>query len=205
MSSRRRAGIAGKLHAARPRVAHLGRSLHTLQRHRRKFLCSGQLRRSNPRYGGPAPCHRRETGGGAACSPRNSKSQNKCRLGSFLRSFRRLQTLDYAGSCLQARQVGGDYFDFLALGQSALAWSSATSPERESQPHSSWPTFRPIFAASAPWLLKSPSGCLRSVNRLFCENTPEAAYATFFFSEYDDQAGRLRYANCGHLSALVVP
>src|SRR6516225_4994448 len=28
-----------------------------------------------------------------------------------------LKTLDYAGSCLQARQVGGDYYDFLALGR----------------------------------------------------------------------------------------
>jgi serine phosphatase RsbU (regulator of sigma subunit) len=26
----------------------------------------------------------------------------------------------------------------------------------------------------------------------------------FFFSEYNDQTGRLRYANCGHLPALIV-
>src|SRR5260370_42034880 len=45
---------------------------------------------------------------------------------------------------------------------------------------------------------------LRSVNRLFCENTPEGAFATLFFAEYDDHAGHLRYANCGHLSALLL-
>jgi serine phosphatase RsbU (regulator of sigma subunit) len=28
-----------------------------------------------------------------------------------------LKTLDYAGACIQARQVGGDYYDFLNLGQ----------------------------------------------------------------------------------------
>ena len=28
-----------------------------------------------------------------------------------------LETLDYAGSCLQARQVGGDYYDFLDWGR----------------------------------------------------------------------------------------
>ena len=40
-------------------------------------------------------------------------------------------------------------------------------------------------------------------NRLFYENSPDNAYATLFFAEYDDRARRLRYVNCGHLSALL--
>ncbi len=35
--------------------------------------------------------------------------------------------------------------------------------------------------------IDEPERLLRSINRLFCENTPDGAYATFFFSEYDDQ------------------
>ena len=31
-----------------------------------------------------------------------------------------VDTLDYAGACVQARQVGGDYYDFLNLGQERL-------------------------------------------------------------------------------------
>jgi catechol 2,3-dioxygenase-like lactoylglutathione lyase family enzyme len=31
-----------------------------------------------------------------------------------------LKTLDYAGICIQARQVGGDYYDFVALGEQTL-------------------------------------------------------------------------------------
>jgi len=31
-----------------------------------------------------------------------------------------------------------------------------------------------------------------------------AVSPTFFYSEFDDRAGRLRYANCGHLPALVL-
>jgi serine phosphatase RsbU (regulator of sigma subunit) len=42
------------------------------------------------------------------------------------------------------------------------------------------------------------------VNQLFYENTTESAYATLFFAEYDDNERRLRYANCGHLSALLL-
>jgi serine phosphatase RsbU (regulator of sigma subunit) len=52
--------------------------------------------------------------------------------------------------------------------------------------------------------LDQPERFLQSVNQLFYENTSDGAYATLFFAEYDDAAGRLRYVNCGHLSALVV-
>ena len=31
-------------------------------------------------------------------------------------------TLEYAGNCVQARQVGGDYYDFLDLGSSHVAF-----------------------------------------------------------------------------------
>jgi serine phosphatase RsbU (regulator of sigma subunit) len=52
--------------------------------------------------------------------------------------------------------------------------------------------------------LEQPQRFLRSVNQLFCENTPDGSFATLFFAEYDDNAGRLRYSNCGHLSALLL-
>src|SRR5207237_3455667 len=38
----------------------------------------------------------------------------------FPQTFPGLRTLDYAGVCIQARQVGGDYYDFLNLGQERL-------------------------------------------------------------------------------------
>ena len=41
-----------------------------------------------------------------------------------------------------------------------------------------------------------PQHLLRSVNKLFCENTTDGAFATLFFAEYDDRSGRLRYGNC---------
>jgi len=42
------------------------------------------------------------------------------------------------------------------------------------------------------------------VNELFYDNTSDSAYATLIFAEYDDLTQRLRYANCGHLCALVL-
>jgi serine phosphatase RsbU (regulator of sigma subunit) len=52
--------------------------------------------------------------------------------------------------------------------------------------------------------IDEPEHFLQTVNRLFYESTADNAYATFFYSEFDDQAGRLRYANCGHLPPLVL-
>jgi serine phosphatase RsbU (regulator of sigma subunit) len=37
---------------------------------------------------------------------------------------------------------------------------------------------------------------------VFYENTAENAYASLFFGAYDDSL--LRYANCGHLCALLL-
>ena len=42
------------------------------------------------------------------------------------------------------------------------------------------------------------------MNKLFCDNTPESAYATLLFVEYDDASGCLRYASCGHPPALLL-
>jgi serine phosphatase RsbU (regulator of sigma subunit) len=42
------------------------------------------------------------------------------------------------------------------------------------------------------------------VNRLFYQNTTDSAYATVFFADYDDNNRRLRYTNCGHLSAILL-
>jgi catechol 2,3-dioxygenase-like lactoylglutathione lyase family enzyme len=38
----------------------------------------------------------------------------------FPQTFPVLRTLDYAGICIQARHVGGDYYDFFALGEERL-------------------------------------------------------------------------------------
>jgi serine phosphatase RsbU (regulator of sigma subunit) len=52
--------------------------------------------------------------------------------------------------------------------------------------------------------LEHPQRFLQCVNQLFSENTTESAYATLFFGEYDDLTRRLRYANCGHYSPLLL-
>lgn len=113
-----------------------------------------------------------------------------------------LRTLEYAGLCIQARQVGGDYYDFLNLGQERLGLVLADTAGKGIAAALLMANLQANLRSQCAVALGQPERFLRSVNQLFCENTTDSAYATLFFAEYDDRARRLRYANCGHLPAL---
>ena len=115
-----------------------------------------------------------------------------------------LKTLEYAGTCQQARQVGGDYYDFLATGQERLCLVLGDVAGKGIGAALLMANLQASVRGQCASGLDDPTQLMQSVNRLFCENTPDHAYATLFFSEYDDQTGRLRYANCGHLPALLL-
>ena len=115
-----------------------------------------------------------------------------------------LRTLEYAGMCQQARQVGGDYYDFLATGRERLCLAIGDVAGKGIGAALLMANLQANLRTQCAMGFDEPAQLMRSMNRLFCENTPENSYATFFFSEYSDQTGRLRYANCGHLPALIV-
>jgi serine phosphatase RsbU (regulator of sigma subunit)/catechol 2,3-dioxygenase-like lactoylglutathione lyase family enzyme len=124
-----------------------------------------------------------------------------------------VSTLEYAGTCIQARQVGGDYYDFLDLGHDRVGLLVADVSGKgtaaalgmanlQAHLHNQISTYwsRPYV----PLVLNQPERFLRSVNSLFHGNTTEEVYATLFFAEYDDKLARLRYANCGHLAGVLL-
>ena len=115
-----------------------------------------------------------------------------------------LKTLDYAGICIQARHVGGDYYDFLALGQERLGLLIGDISGKGMAAALLMANLQANLRSQFALAREQPRLLLRSVNRLFYQNTADSSYATFFFSEYDDRAQHLRYANCGHLPALLL-
>ncbi|MBZ5706326.1 MAG: SpoIIE family protein phosphatase [Acidobacteriia bacterium] len=115
-----------------------------------------------------------------------------------------LETLDYAGNCIQARTIGGDYYDFLDMGPGEVGFVLADVAGK---------------GIAAALLMANLQGCLHSehgtgskglpqlvasVNRHFYNHTPRDRYATFFLGQYSDATRTLHYVNCGHNPPLLL-
>jgi len=122
----------------------------------------------------------------------------------FPQSLPELKSLDYAGVCIQARDVGGDYYDFLCLGPQRLGLVLGDISGKGMPAALLMANLQANLRSQYLTASEQPRQFLESVNRLFYQSTIESAYATLFFAEYDDRAQRLRYANCGHYSAILL-
>jgi serine phosphatase RsbU (regulator of sigma subunit)/predicted enzyme related to lactoylglutathione lyase len=115
-----------------------------------------------------------------------------------------LKTLEYAGTCLQARQVGGDYYDFLDLGPGHLALVVGDVAGKGIAGALLMANLQASLRSRLRQALEGLPQLLKSVNRLLYENTADNTYATLFFAEYQDKTRRLRYVNCGHYPGLLL-
>jgi serine phosphatase RsbU (regulator of sigma subunit) len=112
--------------------------------------------------------------------------------------------LDYTGICIQARQVGGDYYDFLALGRDRLGLIVGDIAGKGIGAALLMANLQANLRSQCMNALDNPITRLPAVNQLFYDNTDGSSYATLFFAEYDARLQRLRFANCGHLAALLL-
>jgi serine phosphatase RsbU (regulator of sigma subunit)/uncharacterized glyoxalase superfamily protein PhnB len=112
--------------------------------------------------------------------------------------------LDYAGLCVQARSVGGDYYDFLGLGGGRLALVLGDIAGKGIAASLLMANLQAALRSQIVGALDRPAQVLESVNRLLYHNSMASAYATLLFFDYEPERGLLRYANCGHVPALIL-
>lgn len=125
----------------------------------------------------------------------------------FPSSAPEVEGLELAGYCRPAREIGGDYYDFLQLenGQTGIAIADVAGK-----------------GISAALLMSIVQASLRSqatasqtgdnaladlvstMNRLIYRSTNEASYATFFYAQFDDAKRLLTYTNAGHNAPLLL-
>ena len=122
----------------------------------------------------------------------------------FPQIFPPLKSLDYAGVCIQARQVGGDYYDFLNLSEDRIGLVLGDIAGKGIAGALLMANLQANLRSQCSIASHEPQRLLRTVNELFFNNTADDAYATLFFADYDDVTQRLRYVNCGHLSPLLL-
>lgn len=115
-----------------------------------------------------------------------------------------IPTVDCAGICLQARAVGGDYYDFLDLGEDRLALVVGDIAGKGMGAALLMANLQATLRSQSARLAECPEKALAQVNRMLFENTESRAYATLFYAEYHSASGRLCYANCGHLPGLLL-
>jgi sigma-B regulation protein RsbU (phosphoserine phosphatase) len=115
-----------------------------------------------------------------------------------------LATLDYTGACVQARTVGGDYYDFLDLGPGRLGLVLADIAGKGISAALLMANLQANLRSQYALALEDFGRLIQSVNRLFHDSTSGRHFATFFFGYYDDATRCLRYANCGHNPPVVL-
>ncbi len=131
----------------------------------------------------------------------------------FPRAARRLRTVDYAGQCMAARGVGGDYYDFLDLGfldhghepgESSIGFVLADVSGKGIPAALLMANLQACFRTQAASGVRRPAELLEAVHRHFYSSTGSDRFATLFFGSYDDRTRRMRYANCGHCAPLLL-
>lgn len=121
----------------------------------------------------------------------------------FPREARRLRTIDYAGQCVAARGVGGDYYDFLDLGED-LGFVLADVSGKGIPAALLMANLQACFRTQAASGVRRPAELLEAVHKHFYSSTGSDRFATLFFGSYDDRTRRMRYSNCGHCAPLLL-
>ncbi len=122
----------------------------------------------------------------------------------FPRNLRPLRTVDYAGHCVAAKEVGGDYYDFLEITDHSLGFVLADVSGKGVPAALLMANLQACFRNQQPGALLRPGEVLEGINRHFYESTAAERFATLFFGGYDDRTRRLRYVNCAHLAPILL-
>ncbi len=110
---------------------------------------------------------------------------------------------DIVATIEPAKVVGGDYYDFLPMGDDRLGVVIADVAGKGLSAAMLMPAVD-ITLRALTQRIDDPAAALEEMNRVFYENTGHANYATVFFGVLHLNDGRLRYANGGHLPGLVL-
>ncbi len=115
-----------------------------------------------------------------------------------------LETLECALCYLPARGIGGDYYDFIHMGLGRVGLVLGDISGKGVPAALMMASLQAILRSQSAAFTNDLARLLRSANRQFCECTGESHFASLFLGEYNDATRRLRYANCGQTSPLVV-
>jgi sigma-B regulation protein RsbU (phosphoserine phosphatase) len=120
-----------------------------------------------------------------------------------------LAHLELSGFCQPARGVGGDYYDFLLLGNKQMGIAVADVAGKGISAALVMSNMQAALRSQTMAICTDRSSThaqaemIETINRLLYHSTDAATYVTFFYAEYDEQTRQLTYVNAGHNSPLL--
>ena len=108
-----------------------------------------------------------------------------------------------AGECIQAKSVGGDYYDFVELEADRVAFVLADVSGKGIAAALLMANLQATLRSQYAGAHDDPARLLERANRLFFASTPGNRYATLFLAEFNPSSRELRYVNCGHVPPVL--
>ena len=100
--------------------------------------------------------------------------------------------------------MSGDYYDFLDTGENGMAFVLGDVSGKGIAAALLMANLQACFRSQPKERMREPAEVLGTINRLFFESTSPEHFATVFLGVYDEFTRRLRYANCGHPSPILL-
>ncbi len=135
---------------------------------------------------------------------RDLEDTKKVSASLFPRNLPSLAGVDYAGVCIEARQAGGDFYDFFDRGPHRLGLAVGDVSGKGVASAMVRATVQGSLRTMELMGVDDLESSLALANRIVLESTPETMYASLFLAEYDGRSETLKYANCGHPAPLLV-
>jgi sigma-B regulation protein RsbU (phosphoserine phosphatase) len=111
--------------------------------------------------------------------------------------------LDYCGRCRPAREVGGDYYDFLELPEGRLGIAIGDVSGKGIGAALMMASLEASLRGQAS-VGRDLAELMKRVNTLVYEASSASHFATFFYAQYDPRDRQLSYVNAGHNPPVVV-
>lgn len=102
-----------------------------------------------------------------------------------------------------ARQVGGDFYDFINLPDGRLGFVIADVSDKGIPAALYMTVTRTLIHATAKENL-DPAQTLLKVNRLLLESSPQGLFITTFYGILCEETGRFDYSNAGHNQPVLI-
>jgi len=111
--------------------------------------------------------------------------------------------LDYCGQCRPAREVGGDYYDFLGLPDGRLGIAIGDVSGKGLGAALMMASLEASLRALAA-VVDDPAALMERVNGLVYQASASNRFATLFYAQYYPASRSLSYVNAGHNPPVVL-